>query len=90
VNDRGGSLASCGGRGSRALADKLEELAQGRVQVRRRPCMGFCEFGPNIRREGTGVHVGVTEADLPGIIDGTKKSNIGSVQHAPSVDETTE
>ena len=46
--------------------------------------MGFCEFGPNIRREGTGVHVGVTEADLPSIIDGTKKSNLNSVSHAPS------
>lgn len=70
---------SCGTRGSRALADALEQLASGRVEVRRRKCLGLCAYGPNMRRDGVGYYVGVTAADLPGIIDGTKPSNIDTV-----------
>ena len=79
VNERRGGEVSCGSRGSRALADAIERLAEGRVEVRRRKCLGLCAYGPNMRRDGVGIHVGVTEADLPGIIDGSKPSNMDAV-----------
>lgn len=79
VNVRNDGDNSCGTRGSLRLADILDARGEGRVDVRRRACMGLCAFGPNVRRDGTGVHVRVSEADLDGIIDGTKKSNIGTI-----------
>lgn len=79
VNRRDASDASCGARGSVQLADAIERMAEGRVEVRRSKCLGFCAYGPNIRRDGSGIHVMVDEADIPGIIDGSKKSNIGEL-----------
>lgn len=79
VNERQAGDVSCGGRGSRLLADKLEQLAGGAVEVRRRKCLGLCEYGPNMRRDGVGVYIHVTDTDLPGIIDGTKPSNLESM-----------
>ncbi len=89
VNQRQGGEVSCGGRGSRALADRIEQLAGGEVEVRRRKCLGLCEYGPNMRRDGVGLYVRVTEADLPGIIDGSKPSNLdalGAQGGAPQFD----
>lgn len=79
VNQRQGGDVSCGERGSVALAEKLEQLAGGSLEVRRRKCLGLCEYGPNMRRDGVGLFIRVTEADLPGIIDGTKPSNLDTV-----------
>ena len=82
VNERRNGEVSCGGRGSRELADAIERLAAGAVEVRRRKCLGLCAYGPNMRRDGVGIYVGVCEADLAGIIDGSKPSNIDSVDAA--------
>ncbi|MFM9887814.1 MAG: (2Fe-2S) ferredoxin domain-containing protein [Burkholderiales bacterium] len=79
VNQRLDGDVSCGERGSKALAEKLEQLANGAVEVRRRKCLGLCEYGPNMRRDGVGIFIRVTEADLPGIIDGSKPSNLDTV-----------
>ena len=79
VNERLGGDVSCGERGSKVLADKLEALANGAVEIRRRKCLGLCEYGPNMRRDGVGIFIRVTEADLAGIIDGTKPSNLDTV-----------
>ena len=79
VNRRDASDASCAARGSVRLADEIERIAEGRVEVRRSKCLGFCAYGPNIRRDGSGIHVMVDEEDIPGIIDGTKESNIGEL-----------
>jgi NADH:ubiquinone oxidoreductase subunit E len=79
VNERLDGDVSCGERGSKALADKLEQLANGAIEVRRRKCLGLCEYGPNMRRDGGAIFIRVTEADLPGIIDGTKLSNLDTV-----------
>jgi len=47
-------LPSCGGRGSRGLADLLERLIMEErlpVQVIRGPCMNNCLHGPNLKVE---------------------------------------
>ena len=84
VNLRSDGDFSCASRGSRELAARLEALAGDKLQVKRGACLGFCAYGPNIRRDGTGLHIGVTAADLPGIADGTKPSNIGSIGPKPA------
>jgi (2Fe-2S) ferredoxin len=83
VNLRDASDASCGARGSLALADALERIAGDTVEIRRSKCLGFCAYGPNIRRDGTGIHVMVDEADLPGIVDGSKPSNLADLEAQP-------
>ena len=46
---------SCGGRGSRELADMLEQKALEQripVEVVRGPCMNNCQKGPNLKIQG--------------------------------------
>ncbi|TAL04556.1 MAG: (2Fe-2S) ferredoxin domain-containing protein [Rhodospirillaceae bacterium] len=48
-------LPNCAGRGSRGLADQIEQLLiQERlpVEVIRGPCMNNCQIGPNIKIHG--------------------------------------
>jgi NADH:ubiquinone oxidoreductase subunit E len=48
-------LPNCAGRGSRTLADQLEQriLAEGLpAEVRRGPCMNNCQIGPNVKVQG--------------------------------------
>ncbi len=57
TKQRFGNKPSCGGRGSKVLADTLAHqvtmrgLAD-RLVVQRFPCLGSCEEGPNVRITG--------------------------------------
>lgn len=49
------NLPNCTGRGSRQLADQLEQLIDGEnlpVKVLRGPCMNNCAKGPNLKIQG--------------------------------------
>jgi len=49
------NLPNCTGRGSRGLADQLEQLIDGEglpVKVLRGPCMNNCAKGPNLKIQG--------------------------------------
>lgn len=86
VNERFDGERSCGSRGARALADALEQMGGDQIDVRRRKCLGLCAHGPNMRRDGAGFYVGVTLDDLPGIIDGTKPSNLDQIDQGDATD----
>ncbi|GAB3244918.1 (2Fe-2S) ferredoxin domain-containing protein [Chitinimonas naiadis] len=62
---------SCAARGSEALATLLEtEIARQNLPVRvhRFPCLGLCEYGPNMKIIGGELFHHVNEADLPAIL----------------------
>ncbi|WP_223879140.1 (2Fe-2S) ferredoxin domain-containing protein [Chitinimonas arctica] len=62
---------SCAGRGSEALACRLEaEIASQALplKVQRFPCLGLCEIGPNIKVVGGDLYHRVDEAALPAIL----------------------
>jgi len=67
-------LPSCGGRGSRELADELERrvLKEGLpAEIRRSPCMNNCMIGPNIKIQGAqlfNLNGDMTEARIEEII----------------------
>ena len=69
-------LPSCGGRGSRGLADLLEReiLAQGiPAEIIRGPCMNNCLIGPNLNIQG---------ADLFSLQDDISDANIAKIMDA--------
>lgn len=69
-------LPSCGGRGSRGLADLLEReiLAQGiPAEIIRGPCMNNCLIGPNLKIQG---------ADLFSLQDDISDANIAKIMDA--------
>ncbi len=80
VNWRGEEGSSCAARGSLELLAELERLSDGTVEIKRQKCLGFCEYGPNIRRDGTGIHCRVTKDNLAGILDGTRPSNLSALE----------
>ncbi|WP_018150431.1 (2Fe-2S) ferredoxin domain-containing protein [Leeia oryzae] len=61
---------SCGGRGSQRLYEQLKMLAQpAGIAVVPFPCLGACEYGPNIRISPGGPFFNrVTETQLPDLI----------------------
>lgn len=69
------NLPSCAGRGSRDLADKLEQiLIQNAIPAKliRSPCMNNCQNGPNMKVQGGDFYNGVTEDDFPDIVEAIK------------------
>ena len=61
------NVPSCGGRGSRELADTLETiLLQNSIPARilRGPCMNNCDIGPNLKIQGAELFNGVNEESL--------------------------
>lgn len=75
VNPVGGANKPCcgGDRGSEALAEALERgIAARRIRCRvaRIHCLNKCLQGPAMRlAPGGDFQLGVTEADLPGLLD---------------------
>ena len=68
-------LPSCGGRGSRDLADAIEKtlLAQSiPAKLIRSPCMNNCKIGPNLKIQGAALYNEITEETLPDIIAAIK------------------
>lgn len=68
-------LPSCAGRGSRELADKIEEILLEQsipAKLVRSPCMNNCKIGPNLKVQGGELYNGVTEERLDEIIDAIK------------------
>ena len=69
------AIPSCGGRGSRDLADKLEQiLLQNSIpaKVIRSPCMNNCKIGPNVKIQAAELFNGVTEENLDELITAIK------------------
>ncbi|MEO5338037.1 MAG: (2Fe-2S) ferredoxin domain-containing protein [Magnetospirillum sp. WYHS-4] len=68
-----GYKPSCAARGSRDLADRIEEGLRARgiaLVVERICCLGHCKEGPAVRfAPGGEFLLGVTEADLPHLLD---------------------
>ena len=67
---------SCAARGSEALAAKLEAaIVEGglTVRVHRFPCLGMCEYGPNMKVVGGELFHHVCEADLPKILEAAQE-----------------
>jgi (2Fe-2S) ferredoxin len=73
INRRFGPNPSCAGRGSVALADRLEAMVAERgldIRIERSPCQGRCAFGPALRRlPDLEIYLQVSEGDLPRILD---------------------
>ena len=68
-------VPSCGGRGSRELADKLEKvLLQGGIPAKliRSPCMNNCQIGPNVKIQGAELFNDVTEDAFDEIVTAIK------------------
>lgn len=69
---------SCAGRGSEELVTPLERLlAQHGLElpVETILCFGSCQLGPNVRLAPGGAFFhGVTEADLPGLVEAVAKA----------------
>lgn len=68
-------MPSCGGRGSRELADQIEDaLLQQSIPAKliRSPCMNNCKIGPNLKIQGADLYNEVTEDTLPAILDAIK------------------
>lgn len=62
---------SCAARGGAALAEGLEARIAERglaVRVHRFPCLGMCEYGPNMKVVGGELYHHVTEPDLDTIL----------------------
>lgn len=65
----------CANRGGQRLRDELKRLAierglSGRVKVFASGCLSHCEEGPTVVTFPDGrVHVGVTEEDLPALLE---------------------
>ncbi|MCE9584421.1 MAG: (2Fe-2S) ferredoxin domain-containing protein [Planctomycetes bacterium] len=75
LNERPAGEPSCGGRGSKAVADALKKLVndrglKGTIRVTKTHCLGLCELGPNVivYPDGT-LFSGVAPADVPAILD---------------------
>lgn len=72
-----GFKPSCAAQGSVGLADALEKgIAERRIDValERICCLGHCDQGPTMRfAPGGDFLLGVTEADLPGILERLEK-----------------
>jgi NADH:ubiquinone oxidoreductase subunit E len=71
IKRRYGDQPSCAGRGSEALAIRLEQLIAERqcaARVHRFPCLGMCEVGPNMKVVGGDLFHHVTADDLPAIL----------------------
>ena len=68
---------SCAARGSKdIMAALLQELEQKNlpITVEESPCLGFCEFGPNLRLMPNGEFFhGVSDKELSAIIKSTKR-----------------
>ena len=64
---------SCAGRGSEALADRLEKEIQSRginLTVERSICMGYCRTGPTIRlAPGGKFYHGPSDDEISGLLD---------------------
>ena len=74
VNRRfGAAEASCGGRGSEALAEAVERgVAERRIDVavERICCLGKCQFGPNMRlAPGGAFFMGLTPETIADVLD---------------------
>jgi (2Fe-2S) ferredoxin len=75
VRENNPDKPGCGSFGSNALKDKIKAMIsergwKGKVRVSTTGCMGLCATGPNILLHPQGIHFsGVTEADLPTILD---------------------
>ena len=75
VRENNPEKPGCGSHGSAALKDRIKEMINGRgwkgkVRVSTTGCMGLCATGPNILLHPQGIHYsGVTETDLPAILD---------------------
>jgi hypothetical protein len=67
-------LPSCAGRGSRGLADRLEQrvLAEGiPAAILRGPCMNNCAIGPNLKIPGAeffSLHDDISDSNIEKII----------------------
>tara|TARA_B100000965_G_scaffold281716_1_gene239598 strand:+ start:96 stop:440 length:345 start_codon:yes stop_codon:yes gene_type:complete len=64
---------SCAGRGSEALADRLEKEIQSRginLIVERSKCMAYCRFGPTIRFAPRGkFYHGPSDDEITALLD---------------------
>ncbi|MGE4488541.1 MAG: ferredoxin [Kiritimatiellales bacterium] len=75
VRENNPDKPGCGSFGSSALKDKIKAMIsergwKGKVRVSTTGCMGLCATGPNVLLHPQGIHFsGVTEADLPAILD---------------------
>jgi (2Fe-2S) ferredoxin len=64
-------MPSCGGRGSRELADKIEALLLQKsipAKLIRSPCMNNCKVGPNLKIQAAGLYNNLSEEQIPEII----------------------
>lgn len=71
IKRRFGKHPSCAARGSELLADALERsIAQQQlpISVHRFPCLGMCEYGPNMKIVGGELYHQVDAAQLPTIV----------------------
>ena len=69
------NLPSCAGRGSREMADKLEQiLLQNAIPAKliRSPCMNNCKIGPNLKIQGAELFNGVTQDTLDAVVEAIK------------------
>lgn len=67
-----GGQPSCGARGGDNLITLLQHAAaeQGlQVEVKASVCFGHCEKGPNVKALGQPFWHGVTEQDIPDILN---------------------
>lgn len=74
VNHRSNpDLPSCGARGGEQLAQTLEDAINARqlpLRIKRFPCLGECERGPNLKLSPDGEFCySVKLRDLPDLID---------------------
>lgn len=66
---------SCAGRGSKELADKLEDILLAEsipAKLIRSPCMNNCQIGPNLKIQAAELFNGVTADSLPEIVNAIK------------------
>ncbi len=82
LNERPEGEASCGERGSKAVADAIKQGVndvglKGQVRVTKTHCLGLCQLGPNVvvYPEGT-LLSGVTPADVPAILEKYAKAEV--------------
>jgi (2Fe-2S) ferredoxin len=64
-------MPSCGGRGSREMADKIEALLLEKsipAKLIRSPCMNNCQIGPNLKIQAAGLYNNLSDEQIPDII----------------------
>lgn len=66
---------SCAARGSKELADKIESILLEQsipAKLVRSPCMNNCQIGPNLKIQAAELFNGVSEDNIPEIIEAVK------------------